>query len=199
MEGNDLMEILKEALRYRERGISVIPMTTYLDEEGKVKKKPIIAWAEFQSRLASNEEIKEWFTKNPKVLIGGVCGRISNICVADADKEEAIISLGKFLTIPNPKIPTATTPRPGNHFYFRPPDNCPGGNSTPMGLDFRGEGSLVILPPSINCQGKTYSWLPGLSLDEVEPPSLPEAYIEFIKSNSFSKNEIICFLSYSGK
>ena len=44
--------ILQEALKYREKGISVIPMTTYLDENGEVKKKPIIAWTEFQSRLA---------------------------------------------------------------------------------------------------------------------------------------------------
>jgi hypothetical protein len=176
--------ILQEALKYRERGISVIPMTTYLDERGNVKKKPLIPWTEFQTRLASNEEIKEWFTKNPKSLIGGVCGKISNLCVADADKQEAITRLSEFLNIS--KIPTSQTPRPGNHFFFRPPENCPGGNSTPLGLDFRGQNSLVILPPSVNCQGKIYSWLPGLSLDEVEPPPLPEKYLKFIVSNSFS-------------
>lgn len=54
-----------------------------------------------------------------------------------------------------------------------------------MGLDFRGEGSLIILPPSVNCRGESYSWLPGLSLDEVEPPPLPQGYLEFIRSNSF--------------
>jgi hypothetical protein len=176
--------ILQEALKYRERGISIIPMTTYLDERGNVKKKPLIPWIEFQTRLASNEEIKEWFTKNPKSLIGGVCGKISNLCVADADKQEAITRLSEFLNIS--KIPTSQTPRPGNHFFFRPPENCPGGNSTPLGLDFRGQNSLVILPPSVNCQGKIYSWLPGLSLDEVEPPPLPEKYLKFIVSNSFS-------------
>jgi hypothetical protein len=54
-----------------------------------------------------------------------------------------------------------------------------------LGLDFRGQNSLVILPPSINCQGKAYSWLPGLSLFEIEPPPLPQPYIDFIRSNSF--------------
>jgi len=177
------MGILEEALRYAEKGISVIPMMTYLDEQGEVKKKPIIPWTEFQTRLASTDEIKKWFTKNPKALIGGVCGKISNICVADADKPEGLTRLTEFLT--TSRIPTSRTPRPGNHFYFRPPKNCPGGNSTPIGLDFRGEGSLVILPPSINCKGQPYSWLPGLSFYEVEPPPLPGAFIEFIRSSSF--------------
>lgn len=175
--------ILEEALKYRDKGISIIPMATYFDEEGKVKKKPLIAWTEFQNRLASTDEIKRWWTKDPRSLIGAVTGNLSNICAADADKPEALTRLTEFLT--TSKIPTSQTPRPGNHFFFRPPQNCPGGNSTPEGLDFRGQNSLVILPPSVNCQGKTYSWLPGLSLDDVEPPPLPEAYIQFIRSNSF--------------
>jgi hypothetical protein len=159
-------------------------MTTYLDEKGEVKKKPLIPWAEFQNRFALPNEVKKWWTVNPKALIGAVTGNFSNIVVADADKEEALLKLGEFLTIF--KTPTSQTPRPGNHFFFRPPPNCPSGISTSIGLDFRGQNSLVILPPSINCQGKGYSWLPGLSIDEVEPSPLPEKYIEFIKSNSFS-------------
>lgn len=177
------MGILREALKYRERGFSVIPMITWVDERGDVKKKPLIPWTEFQSRLASNDEIKEWWTKHPRALIAAVTGNFSNICVADADKPEAITRLTVFLT--TSRIPTSSTPRPGNHFFFRPPKDCPGGNSTPEGLDFRGQNSLVILPPSVNCQGKAYTWLPGLSLDEVEPPPLPEAFIQFIRSNSF--------------
>ena len=179
---------LEEALKYRDRGISIVPMTTYLDEQGKVKKKPLITWTEFQNRIASIEEVVKWWTRDPRSLIGAVTGNLSNICAADADKPEALTCLTEFLT--TSKIPTSQTPRPGNHFFFRPPENCPGGNSTPLGLDFRGQNSLVILPPSINCQGKIYSWLPGLSLDDIEPPPLPEAYIEFIRSNSFgSKTE----------
>ncbi len=156
-------------------------MITYLEKD-EVKKKPLIAWTEFQNRLASTDEIKRWWTKDPRALIGAVTGNLSNICAADADKPEALIRLTEFLT--TSKIPTSKTPRPGNHFFFRPPTNCPGGNSTPLGLDFRGQNSLVILPPSVNCKGKAYSWMPGLSLDEVEPPPLPEAYIKFIRSNS---------------
>jgi hypothetical protein len=158
-------------------------MTTYLDERGEIKKKPLIPWTEFQTRLASVDQIKRWWTKEPRALIGAVTGNLSNICAADADKPEALTRFSEFVT--SAKIPTSQTPRPGNHFFFRPPLNCPGGNSTPLGLDFRGQNSLVILPPSVNCQGKTYSWLPGLSLDEIEPPPLPEAYIQFIRSNSF--------------
>jgi len=179
-----LNPLLEAALAYREKfGFSIIPMTTYLDDHGEVKKKPLVAWTEFQSRLASTDEIKKWWADNPTALIAVVTGNFSNICGSDADKPEALARLTEFLTIS--KIPTSKTPRPGNHFFFRPPKDCPGGNSTPLGLDFRGQNSLIILPPSINCQGKAYSWVPGLSLDEIEPPPLPQAYVEFIRSNSF--------------
>lgn len=180
-----MTKILQEALNYHDRGISVIPMATYLDEEGVVKKKPLVAWTEFQSRLASMGEIKRWWTKDPRALIGAVTGNFSNLCAVDIDRPEALTHFAELLTIS--KIPTSATPRPGNHFFFRPPQNCPGGNSTPLGLDFRGQNSLVILPSSINCQGKVYSWLPGLSLFEIEPPPLPDAYIKFIQLSSFSK------------
>lgn len=179
------MGILEAALRYHEKGISIIPMITYLDK-GRVEKKPLMSWTEFQTRLASPDEIKKWWSDNPKALIGAVTGTFSNIVVADADRPEALAKLSEFLT--SSSIPTSQTPRPGNHFFFRTPQNCPGGNSTPLGLDFRGQNSLVILPPSVNCQGKAYSWMPGLSIFEIEPPPLPAGYLEFIKSNSFGSN-----------
>ena len=168
--------LLEAALTYREKfNFSIIPMTTYIDRNGDVKKKPLVTWTEFQNRLATTDEIKKWWTENPMALIAVVTGNFSNICAADADKPEALTRLTEFLT--TSKIPTSQTPRPGNHFFFRPPQNCPGGTSTAIGLDFRGQNSLVILPPSVNCQGKPYSWMRGLSLDEIEPPPFPEAYV----------------------
>lgn len=37
------MEIIKSALHYLEMGISIVPMVTFLDKQGDVKKKPLIA------------------------------------------------------------------------------------------------------------------------------------------------------------
>lgn len=122
------MEILQEALHYREMGISIIPMTTYLDPKGEVKKKPLIDWAEFQKCFASTGEINKWFTKNPQALIAGVCGKISNIVVTDADNREALNFLGELLIKESEiswKIPTSKTPL-GEHSYFTPPKDCPG-------------------------------------------------------------------------
>ncbi|MGA2463325.1 MAG: bifunctional DNA primase/polymerase [Thermodesulfobacteriota bacterium] len=183
-----MSNILQEALKYLEMGISVIPMTTYLDEREKVKKKPIIQWAEFQTRLPSTDEIREWFTQNPKALIGGVCGKISNLSAVDCDNSGAVdLYASLIVKEPTKKTPTSRTPRGGNHFLYNASENCPGPVSTPDGLDFRGEKSIIILPPSQNCRGERYEFLPGLSLHEVERPSLPQSIIDFVRSNSFSK------------
>jgi len=180
--------ILQEALKYLERGISIIPMTTYVDRNGEVKKKPLIAWTEFESRLPLGEEVKRWWTKNPRALIGGVCGKVSNLSVVDCDNPGAV-DLYTSLIVKEPikKTPTSKTPRGGNHFFYNAPENCPGPISTSDGLDFRGPGSLIILPPSQNCKGGRYEFLPGFSFEEIERPLLPQSIIDFVRSHSFSK------------
>ena len=50
------MSFLEEALSYRKQGYSVIPLTPR-------KKLPLghLQWKEYQTRRASDEEIREWW------------------------------------------------------------------------------------------------------------------------------------------
>ena len=79
--------------------------------------------------------------------------------------------------------PIVETGGGGRHFYFRLPDGAEGvGNSTGVlgpGVDVRGEGGMVVAPPSVHESGERYRWLtddggpPGRGGLPVAPVSLP--------------------------
>lgn len=157
-------ETLATALEYIERGWSVIPI---LPET----KKPALKWSEFYKRQPTEEEVTEWWTRWPHAHVALVTGQVSGVVVVDTDTpaaEEAAARLG-FIS------PVQVKTRAGRHHYFAHPNDGVwrgprvGSNSTGIdwpkvpGLDFRGDGSYALLPPS-----KGYSWdvAPGYSVDE---------------------------------
>ena len=169
------MILLETALKYAERGFSIIPI--------RPDKKPYIKWEEYQRRRATSEEIKSWWNKWPGAMIGIVTGRISGIVVIDIDTEEGREAIQDY--IPDSLIiPTATTPKGGQHLYFKCPEKPLGNNArTIPGCDLRAEGGYIVAPPSVNGTGKRYEWLEGLSIDDVELPALPQEYLDHIYLN----------------
>jgi hypothetical protein len=173
--------LLESALTYLQKfQFSVIPV--------RPDKKPHVKWEPYQKERASADQVRTWWAKNPKANVGLITGELSRIVVIDVDDPDAgMQALSECLT--TAKTPTARTPRGGLHLYFKAPEKCPS-NATgcPKGVDFRGEGGYIIAPPSVNGVGKGYEWLPSLSLDEIEPPPLPVAYI---KNLNFLKQYVL--------
>lgn len=151
------MTMLDEALRYRQMNLSVIPVAK--------DKKPLIPWKEYQDRLATEDEITNWWTNQPDANIGIVTGKISGITVLDCDSQEAINAFRehyKGLT------PAVKTPR-GMHFYYRYEEGIR--NTVRVGnldMDIRGEGGYVVAPPSVNDKGQIYKWHISLSLNALD-------------------------------
>ena len=54
------------------------------------------------------------------------------------------------------------------------------------GLDLRGDGGVIVAPPSVHPSGKPYAWVPGLGPDEQPPASLPE-WLEYVLEVSEAK------------
>ncbi len=166
--------ILESALRYQELGFSIIPV--------RPDKKPYCRWEENQRQRASADQIKAAWKRFPDANVGIVTGSVSGVCVIDKDTAEGDEPLDSLLPDGVP-IPTCQTPRGGQHLYFRIPETEIRNNARAIrGCDFRGEGGYAVAPPSINGAGRTYRWLPGLSVFEVQPPALPSAYISFVNS-----------------
>ena len=164
---------LQVALKYNEMGFSVIPC--------RPEKSPYIHWTEYQTRRATSDEITAWWLKWPDAMIGVVTGMISNLFVIDCDTPEGYQAIQNYIP-DSSTIPVATTPRGGWHLYFVYPrgSGLTVGVEVMPGVDYRGEGGFIIVPPSINGTGRGYTWQEGFALGEVEPATVPESLLKNI-------------------
>jgi len=164
--------MLTHALRYLKLGLSVIP----LKPNGK---GPLIKWQEYQSRKATEDEIRKWWSAAPNANIGIVTGTISNLAVVDLDGPEGLASaseLGLTSTV------SYLTGR-GKQLWYLNKEGL--GNSVKKlpGLDVRAEGGYVVAPPSIHENGRRYRWVGALSgLDRLS--SFPTALLSVIVASS---------------
>jgi hypothetical protein len=99
----------------------------------------------FKDATTNPGQVRTLFTKHAAALIGMPTGSRSGVFVVDEDRPKAIDELDQEL----PETLTIRTPSGGRHFYFEHVDgltNSPG--TLPSGIDIRGEGGYVIVPPS---------------------------------------------------
>jgi hypothetical protein len=162
--------IAQAARAYAAHGWSVVPV----EPRGK---RPIVAWHEFQQRIAGADEIAAWYRHWPRANVAIVTGAVSGLVVLDVDPrhhgvrslEERVLAHG-----PLPVTPEARTGGGGRHLYFA----HPGGNvqnrvGMAPGLDLRGDGGCVVAPPSVHESGGLYAWVTARGPDDVETAALP--------------------------
>jgi hypothetical protein len=166
--------ILQAALSYSgQLGFSVIPVAK--------DKRPLIKWEAYQKQRPTEDEIKSWYEKWPDANVGIVTGMISKLAVIDLDEPDKARPVLEELIPDSMLFPISKTPSGGEHWYFYC-DNPRIRNNTRAipGADLRGEGGFVVAPPSVNGDGKGYSWLPDLKITKVDLPVLPDAYVNYI-------------------
>jgi hypothetical protein len=162
------MSQLEVALEYLlNYGFSVVPWK-------KNKRGSLIeTYKEYQGRLPTKEEVREWWTKWPDAMIGVVTGPVSDIIALDFDwyklKKEESAKL-KELVPETIQCPIAISPEGGHHKLFRYPENGTVLNSVAgimKGFDIRALKGVITMPPSINEAGLAYRWMGGRALHEV--------------------------------
>ncbi len=174
--------MLKAAQEYVEQKINIVPFTFIPTEDGKGRKVPTISWTPYQTQWATNEEIVKWFSgKKPATMLGAVTGQMSDLVTVDVDTDEGRQAIEEYIP-DNLEIPTFTTPSGGYQMCFRAPtEKIPGSVRFLPGVDYRGEKSLAILPPSSNIKGK-YVWIEGCP-PLTERPELPHAILSLLLKN----------------
>ena len=169
--------ILEAALFYRkELNISVIPVKIWWSEvENKWMKNPTYEWKPYQSVLPTEEEITKWF-KDTDNQLAIVTGEINNLYVFDLDfhhMTEKQKVMAEELFPDSFETLIANSPGGGQHFYCGKPHSMNGfkipgfsggkngNNGFPPWVDIRGDGNLIVAPPSVRPDGKGYSFLDG--------------------------------------
>lgn len=160
------------AFEYIERGVSILPINPH-------SKKPLVRWKEFQDRLPTEEDIAHWQQLCAKegiapedVKLAAVTGRISGFVIVDCDRPEAV----EYCKAAGVWSPIRVRTKHGIHLYFRHAGDREyrprvGSNSRGVdwpkfdGLDFRGDGSYALIPPSTN-----YVWEveEGFAIDDMD-------------------------------
>lgn len=169
------------ALGYIKQGISIVPIP-------HKEKSPSIPWKEYQSRIATEEEVKSWF-QDKQQNVGIVTGSLSGITVVDVDVDkggnESIVKLGISSPI------TALSSR-GYHLYYK---YCPDTDKIKTvvgvfpGVDIRSEGGLIVAPPSIHSSGKRYIWRNLLPFNKSKLQDFPlEKFILYKSERTLAGN-----------
>jgi replicative DNA helicase len=146
-----MSELRDAALDYAAAGMPVIPLA------GKVPRN--------RNGLtgASSDVVvvAEWWRRWPDANVGVVTGPASGYVVLDVDGPAGLRSIAE-LEKRHGAIRTAQvlTGSGGFHYWYRCPDK-PTRNSAGAlgeGLDMRGEGGYVVVPPSVHETGNVYRW-----------------------------------------
>lgn len=129
-----------------------------------VTKRPLFAWKQrYGNGKPPREEIAGWPEwDRPEAGLGVRTGAVSGLVVLDVDSEEAHRWIKEKGHPPGPMV---QSPRKGGgfHVYLKHPGyhvKSTVGLAGVEGLDIRGDGGIVVVPPTFNQKAKrSYEWL----------------------------------------
>ena len=188
--------MLYEALRCAEAGLRMVPLYEVDDslvcacrhgaacEDKQRGKHPrILEWQKHAS--AELDCVRRWWTKWPRAGLGVATGAKSNVWVLDLDGDGALAWYkSKCREHGLTKTRGAKTGR-GRHLWWRWPDDAEvtirnTQKQIAPGVDVRGEGGYVVVPPTMHRSGVRYEWLSDGMYVEA-PQFAPGWLIEIVK------------------
>jgi hypothetical protein len=194
--------IVIAALDYAERGWPVItlnPLTkvSYKSAEHSDGRP----WGQ----TTDEAEIRRDFNRRPDANVGVVCGAVSGVFVVETDTAEghgdgvdgaaSLVALQGAHTLLPPTL-QAISPSGSVHYYFRHPGTGTNiknsASKIATGIDVRGDGGMVVAPPSVKPGKGAYRWLNDLPIADApvwlldlvvtkEVPSISEQALAKVK------------------
>ena len=178
------MSFLESALNYAKHGIPVFPVHGIDEKGGCTCKKPNcphpgkhpILKGGFKNATCDQQQISIWWKKYSKANIGVPTGKASGWYAVDVDqKNQGIENYSRFTEQHKSEVPEATlkahTGGGGYHLiYAQPANGQVVGSGTNIGrlegVDFRGDGGYIIVPPSLHVNGTHYRWNKDASFND---------------------------------
>ncbi|XWN32165.1 MAG: bifunctional DNA primase/polymerase [Devosia sp.] len=181
-----LGRVASEAIDCAQRGWHVFPVPRGTRKSHKSERISGRPWG----ASADPDQIRRDWRKWPHANLGIRCGPASDIFVVDVDTLEGhgvdgFASLDTLIA-ENGELPLtieAVSPTGSRHIYFRWPEDGGIVNSASKvgpGIDVRGDGGMVVAPPSVKPDKGEYRWQnpPGL----FEPAECPEWLLRLIRA-----------------
>ena len=171
-----LEPMLRAALSLACEGIPIFPCDPRT-------KQPLTRHG-FKDATTDRAIIESWWSEYPDAMIGMPTGRITGVFVVDLDTKHDGPKHFAALCEQHGGAPvtrTATTPTLGSHLHYRYPEDRHIRNSAGKlgrGIDIRGEGGYIILPPSRRNDGASYCW--DIPDGEVSVADAPEWLLDEI-------------------
>lgn len=171
-----MASLQKYAEYYAGKGLAVFPCKAR-------GKEPLTAHG-CKDATTDPAKIRSWWTKWPDANIGMATGEPSGIVVLDIDKHEdadGAESLrdweSEFEALPATK--TVLTGSGGVHYWFRTTKDVRNRAGVLPGIDVRGTGGYVVIPPSVHPNGTPYEW--DAATEELPVADLPEELWSLIR------------------
>jgi hypothetical protein len=154
---------LEAALDYATKGLPVFPCNP-------LDKRPLTPHG-FKDATTDEAQIRAWWGRWPNAMIGAPTGPASGAWVLDPDVDpvkqlDGLAALAQLTAYHGalPQTQTSITPRGGRHLFFAWDPHVEIRNSESKirsGIDVRGNGGYVCLPPSRSANGGAYQWEPN--------------------------------------
>jgi len=137
----------------------------------------MVPWKKYQQAPPDETQVRKWFTSDPDLNLAVVTGAVSGIVVLDIDPHHGGDRSLRELEKRHRSLPETVevkTGGGGRHIYF-----AHSGFETrnraglAPGIDLRGDGGVIIVPPSIHPSGNSYAWRKNHAPEEISLASLP--------------------------
>lgn len=151
-------EIKEAALFWAKQGYPVFPCSPE-------NKRPLVATG-FKAATTDAQTIKRWWGAWPEAMIGMPTGEASGISVVDVDVHGEVNGMPWYEEhrADFADAPIVKTPSGGLHIYFIADGTKNSASKIARGVDTRGDGGYVCVPPSTTKDGTYYGWENPLDL-----------------------------------
>ena len=174
------MSLLDVALEYLRAGFSVVPALLVSDGNGRIQKRPLVAWDAYRERLPSESEWRLWDNNVRYNAIALVIGPATwkkwpYLWVLDVEaknRKEAATWLSERLRGCRSVLGIADSISGGLHVYML--SDKPVRNGRCQWGDVLGDGHIVILPPSYVGE-RRYVWRKRMDSAVASPQADPNA------------------------
>ena len=142
----------------------------------------------FNAASADSGQIGKWMKAKywENSNWGAKTGRESGLVALDFDHRSGGLTTYAELVQQHPEVENTVMVNSGGgrHLWFK----HPGGTISSQtdirnGVDVRGDGGMIIVPPSIHANGSNYQWVHGHSIQQIALAPMPPVLTEWINSN----------------